>query len=199
MKWMATHDTTTPAEKRNGTASNWVRYGALASVLAGVAFAVEGIMILAEVEHLGRDFVFAAGVLLGTVGIIGLHTVQKEHYGRLGRAGFVLVVGASLVQVAGAVGGFTFGIEVLAVLYFPALIAVIVGFVTYGAATVLAGVFPRWVGALVVAMPVVIFVLRAYSGPVVALIWAALGYALWSEVSGTDHEGVVSESKTEVG
>lgn len=196
---MVIRETTRTAEKTNRPASNWVRYGAMASVLAGVAFAVEGVMILTNAEHLGRDFVFAAGVLLGTVGIVGLHTVQRGSYGRLGRVGFGLVVAASLVQVVGAVGGFTFGIEVLATLYFPALIAVILGFVIYGAATVLAEVFPRWVGALLIAMPVMIFVLRAYSGAVVALIWAALGYALWSEVSEINRAGSATESKTEVG
>ena len=67
--------------------------------------------------------------------MVGLHTLQKENYGHIGRGGFWTVVVAPLGQVLGTVVLLA-GSTALAWLVFPVgVLAVLVGFVLYRAAT----------------------------------------------------------------
>ena len=56
----------------------------------------------------------------------------------------------------------------------------LVGFVLYGAATLQAGILPRWSGvAFIVALPLVVILDLVVGSLVVGLVWLALGFALW--------------------
>lgn len=124
---------------------------------------------------------FAVGLLLTVVGMMGLHALQKENYGRIGLGGFWTVVVASLGQVLGTVVLLA-GSKALEWLVFPVGVsAVLVGFVLYGATTLQAKVLPRWCGVgLIVGLPVAI-ALGLYGGNILfGLLWLALGYVLWS-------------------
>ena len=78
---------------------------------AGAVWVVSGILALVyQGVHAPGTFAdylvegtFAAGLLLTAVGMVGLHALQKDNYGRIGRAGFYTVVVASLGQVLGTV------------------------------------------------------------------------------------------------
>ena len=61
------------------------------------------------------------------------------------------------------------------------VLAVLVGFALYSAATLQARVLPRWCSVgLIVGLPVAI-ALRLYGGNILfGLLWLALGYVLWS-------------------
>jgi len=59
-------------------------------------------------------------------------------------------------------------------------VAMVVGYVLFGAATLRAGVVPVWCGlALLLGEPVT-YLLGDYGGIVFGLMWVALGYVLWS-------------------
>jgi hypothetical protein len=179
-----------------------VRWGGLAAMLASVAFMV---LVLIPKARDGSPFyifgsvlLFVAVWLLLLVALGGFHALQKEHYGRIGRAGFyTVIVGASAMIVIQLLTwvGVTLGITALV---FPdpvGLLIVMVGFVLYGVATLQARVLPRWCGVgLIVGVPVLIgisVVSEEYGemlgGILFGLLWLALGYVLWSE-SGTAAE-----------
>ena len=65
--------------------------------------------------------------------------------------------------------------------FFPVVtLAVVVGFVLYGAATLQARVLPRWCGIGFIVGPLM-FVLGDLGGILFGLLWLALGYVLWSQ------------------
>jgi hypothetical protein len=74
---------------------------------------------------------------------------------------------------------FLAGSSALEWISFPGTLAMLVGFVLYGAATVQARVLPRWYGlALIVSMPVSL-PLATYGTTLFGLILLVLGYVLW--------------------
>ena len=171
------------------SSSDLIRWGGIAAMTAGVVWVISGILsIVYQGVHAPGTFAdylvegtISVGLLLTVVGMVGLHTLQKEHYGRIGRGGFWTVVVASLGQVLGTVVLLA-GSTALAWLVFPVgVLAVLVGFVLYGAATLQARVLPRWCGVgLIVGLPVAI-ALGLYGGNILfGLLWLALGYVLWS-------------------
>jgi hypothetical protein len=67
-----------------------------------------------------------------------------------------------------------------------ALLVTLVGFVLYGAATLQAKVLPRWGGvALIVALPVSLFLGEYGGNALFGLMWLGLGYVLWSQRGAT--------------
>ncbi len=168
--------------------SDLIRWGGLAAMLSGVAFIVNGLLPplgLANPEDPSDvpllDGLFVVALLLVVVGIVGLHALQKEDYGRIGRAGFYTLVVATLVQVVGLVG-FMLGSTVLEWLIALGSLAVFVGFVLYGAATLQARVLPRWCGVgFIVGLPVTLGLGETWGFLVFGLLWLALGYVLWSQ------------------
>lgn len=134
-------------------------------------------------------FLIVIALVLVPVGMVGFHVLQRQSYGRTGLAGFCLVVIASLVVAAGVADYFVWGDflqEAPPVWLGWGLLGLLVGFVLYGAATLRAGVLPRWCGvAFIAALPVAL----AFSVPlsfasmfgVFGLVWLALGCALWSQ------------------
>lgn len=168
--------------------SDLVRWGGLAAMVAGVVWMAHALISLAganqEVSS-PLDILIIIAWLLQVVGLVGFHTLQKENYGRIGRAGFyTFIVGAS-AQSLGLLlvlaGGETLGEVLVAV----GGIGILVGLVLYGAATLQARILPRWCGiALIISLPLTIL-LADYGGLVFGLTWLALGYVLWSRRDAT--------------
>ena len=180
------------------SSSDLIRWGGLASMLAGVTFVVLFLVGLVIPEPLPGSFsdvltsiMFIIALLLLLVGLAGFHALQKESYGRIGRAGFYTVIVATLVQILAQVV-LVMGSTALEFLDFLGLLGVMVGFVLYGAATLQARVLPRWCGVgFIAGLPVwvaVSVVSGEYGGIVggilFGLLWLALGYTLWAR-SGT--------------
>jgi hypothetical protein len=178
--------------------SNLVRWGALGAVLAGVAFVLLSLVSLAlSGPSPYFDVGFVIAWLLTVPGVVGLHAVQSESYGLLGRVGSVSLIAGVMSNTLGLVP-LVLGNESFLWLSFPVgALLLLVGFLTLGIATLRAGVLPRWSGvALIVALPLVVVagtILGAptdedYPGVVVmGLVWLSLGYALWGRL------GVTSE------
>ena len=86
--------------------SNWIRWGSLAAMLGGEVFATDTVLTLTVADpskDRWLDILFVVGILLVVVGLMGFHELQRERYGRIGRAGFYTVVVASLIQGVGLV------------------------------------------------------------------------------------------------
>ncbi len=162
---------------------NLVRWGGLAAMLGGAVFLTDTALTLTvadPTEDLWLDIFFVVGILLVVVGLVGFHELQRGSYGRIGQAGFYTVIVASLIQAVGLVG-FLLGSIALEWLILVGGLGSLVGFVLYGAATLRAGVLPRWCGvAIIVALPASI-PLGEYANLLFGLIWLSLGYTLWSQ------------------
>lgn len=182
--------------------SNLIRWGSVAFVLAGAVRLALGLLIVG-VGHQAEtsDFVlviFIVVLLLTAAGLVGLHTLQKESYGLMGRAGFYAILAAIAARALGAV-------VLLYVRAAPTLLAsalgsgipgwlvlggtwlvnwgfwfTVVGFVLYGAATLRGRMLPRWYGVLlIVFMPLAAAFEQGLNSIWEGLALLLLGYVLW--------------------
>jgi hypothetical protein len=130
----------------------------------------------------GREDVvlLIVALLLTAAGLVGLHALQGGGYGFFGRAGFYVALVALLARALGA-GIYLAGSSALQWISYPwGTVAMLVGFVAYGVATVRAGVLPLWYGlALALSVPISL-PLAAYGTMLFGLVMGVLGYALWS-------------------
>jgi hypothetical protein len=114
-------------------------------MLGGVLWAVWSLLFRVSFEAAGGPFAHALlllAALLTLAGLVGLHALQGGNYGRIGRAGFYTAAVALLAQ---ALAAFVLlvGSEALLWLVAPVgSLAVMVGLVLYGAATLQAMVLP---------------------------------------------------------
>ncbi len=165
-----------------------IRWGAIGLMLSGVIWVILGLSV--PVGYLqaipGREDVvlFVGGDLFLAMGLVGLHALQKDSYGLLGRVGFYIVLAAVAARILGAVV-FLAGSLTLQWISFPGALGMLVGFVLYGVATLRARVLPRWYGlaligsALIVVVPGSLPLLRYATTMLYGLILLMLGYVLW--------------------
>jgi len=178
------------AMKRMGS-SGIVRWGAVALMVGGVTWLVLGLSnIFGYLQAIpGREdvvlLVFA--LLLTAAGLVGLHALQRESYGLLGRAGFYIALVALAARVLRDLV-FLAGSPALQWIVWPSIFGLLVGLVVYGLATLRARVLPRWYGlALIVSMPVSL-PLITYGTALFGLTLLVLGYALWSRKGATTEQ-----------
>jgi len=163
--------------------SDWVRWGGLAAMGAGVLAIVYSLLGSAAGkgdEPGPLDILVILAMILEVVGLLGFHALQGRNYGRIGRAGLYTSIGSiaifEFLLLASLVGG-DVGLDWLVAV---GVLGLLVGLALYGAATLQAKVLPRWCGILfIIFMPVGILLgdLQPIWG---GLGWLALGYALWS-------------------
>ncbi len=72
-------------------------------MLAGLAFILDILFVFTMPGADWTNAVYIVAALLMVVGLLGLHALQKDNYGRIGRGGFWTVVVASLAQVLGVI------------------------------------------------------------------------------------------------
>jgi hypothetical protein len=165
--------------------SDWVRWGGLAAMAAGVLAIVYGLLSFAVGQGDERggplDILVLLGMVLEVVGLLGFHALQGRNYGRIGRAGLYTTIAAivllELLLIVLNLLGDTGSLEVIGLV---GELGLLIGLVLYGAATLQARVLPRWCGILfIVFLPVGILLgdLQPIWG---GLAWLALGYTLWS-------------------
>jgi hypothetical protein len=174
------------------SSSDLIRWGGFAAMIGGVVWVLAGLLFRAMgPESAVTDVLFIIAALCTVGGFVGFHALQKDNYGRIGRGGFWTVVVATLALVVGLLDellGSTIarGIwTVTGLLFALGTLAVFVGFVLYGAASLQARVLPRWCGIVFIVGPS-IFLLGAllgnswepFGGILFGLLWLALGYIL---------------------
>jgi hypothetical protein len=153
--------------------SDLLRWGGLAAILSGVAFIAMFLLAMVIPEPLPDSFsdkvlsvVFIVALLLVLVGLAAFHALQKENYRRIGRAGFYTVIVGTSAQILAQLV-LLLGSTALEFLDFLGLLAVMVGFVLYGVATLQARVLERWCGVgFIVGLPVWI---------AVSMVWEEYG------------------------
>ena len=161
------------------SSADLVRWGGLSAILAGVAFVVDGLLVLASAEAIWTNSVFTFAFLFVLMGMVGFHTLQGDSYGRIGRAGFYTSVVGIVVRILALVG-FLLGSAALEDIHEIMSIVILVGFVLFGAATMQARVLPRWCGVgFIVSLPMAIVLGRAWGAIVFGVLWLALGYVLF--------------------
>src|SRR5919199_967073 len=106
--------------------SNLIRGGAIGFVLAGLTWLISGLLevwssatvpagpisqeqlrqriLNPDITDVLEPTVDIVGLLLLALGLIGLHALQKERYGRIGRAGFHTALAATVVRLLVAAG-----------------------------------------------------------------------------------------------
>lgn len=183
------------ANSREGTRvlSNFGRLGGLAGVMAGVAYAIVGILnLVSPQEPIFLSFsdylieLLFVVAWLGTLAtIVGLHVSQSGSYGQLGAAGsLTAAIGYALLFVISVVNVFAGGeVLVLGIVFLVGLLAALVGLVLLGAATLRARVLPSWCGVLLIAvlpLAMVVNVIANAGGIVQGVVWALVGFALLS-------------------
>ena len=196
--------------------ANLVRWSGLISIFAGVLYALGALLhpvgedaaAFASSTWVTAHLVYLVSVILMQFGLVGLYARQAEKTGWLGLAGFVLAfigtafVGTIMYMVARVIHLIakeapalfdqvatppTDAVLVLALGY-------VLGYCLFGAATMRAGVLPRWSGLLLIIGSVSFFISEAplfdralahvivtFGDVVFGLGLAWMGYALWSE------------------
>ena len=174
--------------------SGIVLWGGIAAMIGGALWVVWGLLsraipYAAGGPSYGGLLGFSAGLLLFAAlltlgGLVGLDALEAGSYWNLGRVGFY-TAGVGLLALALAAVFLLFGSEALLWLLAPGgSLAVVVGLVLYGVATLRAGVLARWCGwALIVVPPIASFLnSKVFYGSIAlfGVLWVALGYVLWS-------------------
>ncbi len=172
--------------------SNPVRWGGISATIASVMYALTTILSLFAPQEVVFDSfvdylleaVFVVALAGTLVAIAGLHALQRGRYGRLGAAGSLTAfVGYALLFVA-ATATTLAGRETLDAVFPLGVLAVLVGSVLLGAATLRARVLPWWCGVLLIfGFPLSVALDVAVSGAggiVLGAVWALVGYALLS-------------------
>ena len=171
------------------------RYAAIWSTSAGIAWVVLSLLsILTPEPARYLDVLFVVPYSLTLAAVLGLHTVQRDHTGRLERVGLWTTVIGMVATLVGQVGIIT-DADPLTRVVLPVGVAVwLLGFLLLGIATVRARVLPFWAGvALVLSQPLAVVTGLAlspisplsstgdYSGAIAhGLVWLALGAAIRS-------------------
>jgi hypothetical protein len=172
--------------------SDFIKWGGLAGVVAGVTYLLSGIInlfasqspVFVSFSDYLIDILYGVGLLSTLGAIAGLHYLQRERYGRTGAAGSLMtLVGFALLLVATAATLLAGG-DALAVVFRIGALTASVGLVLLGSATLRARVLPRWCGVLLIAgspLPVVFDIATGVVGGILlGIVWALVGYALLS-------------------
>ncbi len=167
------------------SSSDLVRWGAIGFMVGGVVWVLVGLLDATRSPLTTPGPValvlLIIALLLSALGLVGLHALQGGSYGGIGLAGLYTALAAIAAQVLGAVVLLA-GSAALGWLLSPVgLLAKLVGFVLYGAASVQAGVLPRWYGVLLIVLMPVLLVLGVYGNIWMGLAFVVLGYVLWMQ------------------
>lgn len=183
---------------------NLIRWGAFGAAIAGVAWALSGVVALVFAGKGPEDFtgtlyfylfegahvIAEAGML---VALVGFHARQKPGYERLGTVSFVLAfVGTALMCLSGVLWVILLqaaNTRFLTILWDLALLCFFVGLPLLSIATFRAKILPRWAGLLLMTHIPLLSVAVSFDSvgemmllflTLVGLLWLALGYALWA-------------------
>ena len=168
--------------KEHMGSSGLVRWGALCLTLGGAVWLVLGLLRVFDSLRVipGREDVvlLALALVLTAAGLVGLHALQKESYGLLGRVGFYIAVASLLARALRDVL-FLAGSSALEWIVSPSVWGLVVGLVLMGIATLRARVLPRWYGLALMVSLLVSLPLITYGTALFGVILLVLGYALW--------------------
>ena len=173
------------------TSSNLARWGGIGAVVAGLIYVVlvllnpQSLVGLSPLPSSLSTLMFILALLGQLAGIAGLHTLQREHYGRLGAAGSLISFAGFVVQLIAVLGIAVVSSIILALLFAMGVLIPFVGLVLLGVATLRTRVLPSWLGVLLIVGLPIVGVLVGLQEILIAVIaygvfWMLVGYALSS-------------------
>jgi hypothetical protein len=128
--------------------------GVLGAFSCGGLLVVAGICQLANASSAVTDLLVAAGLLLGLLGVAGIHRRYGSAYGRLGTLGAAATGGGQLLQAASAIAGILTGDPSQGwalVLFVAGSVLFLPGLLLLTVAVFRAGAGYRWLGLVLVA------------------------------------------------
>ncbi|GAB3414922.1 hypothetical protein [Flindersiella endophytica] len=159
--------------------------GALGAFGCGGLLVAAGICQLANAAQALADLLLAAGLLVGLIGVAGIHRHYRAAYGRLGLLGAAATGAGQLLQAASAVAGVLTGdsSQGLALLLFVAgSVLFLPGLLVLTVAVFRAGTGHRWIGPVLVAGVVTSGVVRDYGGTAAfGAAWIVVGVLLLTD------------------
>ena len=171
------------------TSSDIIRWGGIATMLGGVLWVVWSNLFRVSPQAAFGPFshvVLLLAALLTLAGLVGLHALQGDNYGRIGRAGFYTAAVRLLAQALAPLV-LLMGSEAVFLQWLVApfgSLAEMVGLVLYGGASLQARVLARWCGLALIVVPPIAFYMnsKVFYGSLAlfGVLWVALGYVLWS-------------------
>ena len=172
-------------------ASSIIRWGAMAFILGGVVWIALNAYSLSQggtPARPGPGFAafYVAALLFSNAGLLGFHALQRDAYGRLGRAALYTVLGSSVLLIVSAF------LTVPVIANMIGLVGALVGFILYGVATLRARVLPVWCGVLFVAFLPVSIALGEYGNFFTGLAQLVVGYVLLQRGAATQRSPRVS-------
>lgn len=179
---------------------NLPRWGAVGAWVAGIAWALSGVVQLAmvypnngpgEVGSLSATLIeslHAIAEVAMIVAFVGLRACHRPSFGLLGNIGFWLgSVGLALmaaITIGVLVAADAIGETVASALILPGFLTMLVWIPLMGIAAWRAKKIPRWCALLLILHPLFfVFLLASYGigGIALGMLWLAVGYALWSQ------------------
>lgn len=170
--------------------SNLLRWGGLAGLVAAVTFtlsALINVVALQEEQFTSTtDYIIEiafAIALSATVAVIAaLHVLQRDRYGRAGAAGALVTGGGyALLAIAATATAIAAG-ETFDDVFTVGILAMFVGSLLLGIATVRAHLLPAWCGWLIAIgfpLSIVLDVTVTGAGTIIlGAVWGLIGYAL---------------------
>ncbi len=178
-----------------------IRLGGLVAMLSGAAWMLRGLVVwVLGSGNRPASSIYVVATFLALAGILVLHTLQKDNYGRIGRDGLRMVVVGSLALALALVLYFLPTVDDPLMLFFRGGdLAMRVGWVLFGAAILQASILPPRYGAGLIAVGSMYIAFRL--GKITSLLesstadwliigldglsgllWLALGRFLWSEM-----------------
>ena len=178
------------------TSEKFIRLSGLLALLGGLML---GILYLADpfIHDTMENIYVSVSVTLMGVGLVGVYLKQKESIGMVGLAGFSLALAGFAALAAGIVVS-----ELWGLIFLGAVMLIPVGLVFFGAASLRAGILPKWSRSLLLLMGlggVLGFAIEIMEqitdtsardqGLVVVIVVLAIGWVLLGATMATDNRG----------
>ena len=167
------------------------RNGGIAGIVAGLGYLVQAVIVLMpHKEVFSGTLVYVLEVvvmiaLLATIfGLMGLHSLAQNHYGKPGTIGFWLAAIGTGLMTIGAIaaplaGENSPGFDVLGSIFLGGVWFTLIGYIVLGIMAWRGKVLPLWVGlALILGFPLSMFLSPLGGGILFGLAWLGAGYFL---------------------
>lgn len=168
------------------------RNGALAGILAGLAYLIESVMgvvrpqpeVFASTSDYILEAIFIVALLATVLALVGLHGFAAGRDARLGTVGFWLTaIGTSLLALS-AIATLLAGQNSLGLAFLGGLLLNFVGYILLGIAALRAKVLPAWMAlGLCVGFPLSVLLSSFGGGILLGLAWLVVGYFLLRQKS----------------
>lgn len=163
------------------------RNGALAAILAGLAYLIESIMgvvkpqpdVFSSTSDYVLEAVFVLALVATVFALLGLHAFASGRYGKAGTLGcWATAIGTGLTALS-AIATLLAGKNSLGLAFLAGVLLTLIGYIVLGISTVRSKVFSVWHGlALGIGFPLSLLLSGFGGGILFGLAWLMVGYFL---------------------